>query len=369
MTPSSMGRDGSVIWPGGRRPRAQGHALLTVMMAIACLLPLGAFAAMQARLDFLVQHATRTALETFAVAESGLEHALADVAADSRFDRLLAGPDRRLGTADDGEFPFAHPPPATFPAAPFAYQVQVAAAGPDLLDIVSRGSGPRGAVRVVSASVARDALPAIPAALAVSALGATIGIGAGMRISGLSGTADPDLPAVAMASSALARATAAALPSAAQRALTGRGGPPSVDGGALPAVTPLNDAVRALGGIAFGEQASGALGNGLFRAPGALRLVDASGSGMLVVGGTLELAGTVQFSGVIVALGDLRIAPGSTVDLGGAIFTGGAVVSLLGDGMIAYDPRAIARVDAAYPGVLPRRARITGWRERPEAVG
>ena len=72
----------------GRSLHAQsGHALLTTMIAAACLLPLGAFAAMQARLDFLVQHYTRTALETFVVAESGLEHALADLALDPRFDR------------------------------------------------------------------------------------------------------------------------------------------------------------------------------------------------------------------------------------------------------------------------------------------
>ena len=47
----------------GRRGRSlhaqSGHALLTTMIAAACLLPLGAFAAMQARLNFLVQEMNR----------------------------------------------------------------------------------------------------------------------------------------------------------------------------------------------------------------------------------------------------------------------------------------------------------------------
>src|SRR5512139_249660 len=90
--------------------REDGHALLTALVATALLLPLGAFAVLQARLDFLVQHYTRAASEAFAVAESGLEHARADLARDPRFERLLAGPDRRAGTADDGEYPFAQPP-------------------------------------------------------------------------------------------------------------------------------------------------------------------------------------------------------------------------------------------------------------------
>jgi hypothetical protein len=92
-----------------------GHALLTTMMAAASSVPLAAFTAMQARLDWMVQNHTRIALQTFTVADSGLEHALADIEADPRFDRLLDGPDRQAGTGDDGEYPFLQPPPRVLP--------------------------------------------------------------------------------------------------------------------------------------------------------------------------------------------------------------------------------------------------------------
>ena len=68
------------------------------MIAAACLVPLGAFAAMQARLDFLVQHHTRTALRDIHRRRVGPRACAGRPDADPRFDRLLAGPDRQAGT-------------------------------------------------------------------------------------------------------------------------------------------------------------------------------------------------------------------------------------------------------------------------------
>jgi hypothetical protein len=56
------------------------------------------------------------------------------------------------------------------------------------------------------------------------------------------------------------------------------------------------------------------------------------------------------------------------VAIDGAVLVGrmGSATSLRSAGHIAYDPLVIARVDAALPGLLPRRARISGWREQPD---
>lgn len=362
------------LWFRSQRLATQsGHALLTTMLAAACLLPLGAFAAMQARLDCLVQHHTRTALETFTVAESGLAHALADVAADPRFERLLAGPDRQVGTGDDGEYPFAVAPPASFPHAPFRYDVRVAQPGADLLHITARGLGPFGATRAVMATVVRSAEPFVPAALALGARDITLTLGGDFGIAGLMPSAsDAGLPAVGIEDSASAAALAAQLPADAAARLVGRGGTPSIAGTAMPSVEALADlaAGRADAQLLTGD-VQGALGDGLFVSPGSLRLTDVSGSGVLVAKGALDLSGSTSFSGLVLALGDVRADLGSDVAIDGAMMVGrmGTLLSLRGAGHIAYDARVLQRVDAAFPGFLPRRLRVTGWRESFDAAG
>jgi hypothetical protein len=368
-------RDGSAACAGRsprrRRPGEHGHALITTMIAAACLVPLGAFAAMQARLDALVQHYTRAAVETFAVAESGLEHALADFTADPRFERLLAGPDRQAGTGDDGEYPFRQAPPEFFPHAPFRYQVRVAARPPDAIEIHARGSGPMNATRVVVATVRRSAVPFVPGALALAARDGELSLGTGFAISGVeAGPDDPGLPAVAVDGADAAAALAARLPSDAAARLVGRGGSPSIAGTSLPSAAALAAAAaNRAGAQVLNGEAHGALGDGLFVSPTALRLSDVSGSGVLVALGALDLGGTTTFSGLIIALGDVRADLGSNATIAGAVMVGaaGAVVSLRGNGGIGYDARVIAGIDAAFPGLLPRQARVTGWREEPEA--
>ena len=348
-----------------------GHALITTMIAAACLLPLGAFAAMQARLDALVQHHTRIALETFTVAESGLEHALADFIADPRFERLLVGPDRLAGTADDGEYPFRRAPLAFFPREPFRYEVRVAARQPDVLEISARGLGPFTATRLVVATVRRTTAPFVPGALALAAREVALTLGTDFRVTGVApGPGDPGLPALAVDGAEAAAELTERLPPDAASRLVGRGGSPSVVGTSLPSIDALADtaAGRVEARLLDGE-ARGALGDGLFVSLGALRLTDVSGSGVLIARGPLELSGTSTFSGIVVALGDVRVDLGSDATISGAVMVGsaGTLVSLRGSGQFAYDPRVVARVDAAFPGLLPRQARVTGWREEPDA--
>lgn len=337
------------------------------MIAAAFLVPLAAFAAMQARLDAIVQHHARIALETFTVAESGLEHAVADFTADPRFERLLMGPDRVAGTPDDREYPFRSPPPAYFPRQPFGYLVQASAPRPDIAEIRARGFGPLGAARVLVATVARSATPFVPGALALAASGVRLDLGSQFRISGrLPAADDPGLPAVAVDDPNAAAAMSAALPPDAAPRLSGRGGSPSIEGTAVPGIDGLAEAAaRRSGARVLEGDVRGAIGDGLFVSPTALRMADVSGSGILVARGPLDLSGICNFSGLIVALGDVRSGLGSDVAIAGAVLVGaaGSAVSLRGGGHIAYDARVIEAVDTALPGLLPRRARVTSWRE------
>lgn len=358
---------------GRRRLGQEGHALLTALIATALLLPLGAFAVMQARLDFLIAHHTRAASETFAVAEAGLDHALADLARAPRFERLLAGPDRRAGTGDDGEYPFAQPPPAWFPAAPFRYEVRVAARAADRVEIESRGYGPLGALRGVAAAVERSPLPYLPAALASEGEPLDLLFGAGWRIDGAAGVdGAPDVPALAVASGAVAEQLAGQLTAGEAARLRGPGGTPSLGVAPLPDVAALlAAAARRADAQAVPADAGGALGDGLFLAGAGLRLRDASGSGILLVDGPLTIDGPLSFDGIIAATGGIAVDEGATVTLRGVLLQGrpGGPLLLRGDGHLSYDQRIVDRLAARYAGLLPNRARVTGWRELPDAAG
>jgi hypothetical protein len=350
-----------------RRRTQRGQALITALIATALLLPLGAFAVLQARLDFLVQHYTRAASEAFTVAESGLEHALADLTRDPRFDRLLAGPDRRPGTADDGEYPFPQPPPAFFPAAPFHYDVRVTAQAADRVEIVARGYGALGSVRGVAAAVRRTALPYLPGALASAAGTINLLLASGWRIEGAAG-----VPALAVASDETAERLRGELDADTGSRLDAPAGTPAIGVGAVPDAAALVAAaarrpdVRALAG-----EITGPLGEGVFVATAATQLRDASGRGILLVDGDLALDGAFAFDGLVAATGALTAGAGTVAQITGALVQGAASgrVALRGSGRLVYDDRTAQRLADMYPGLLPSRARVVGWRELADAAG
>ena len=357
--------------PPGRKPhptaREDGHALLTALIATALLLPLGAFAVLQARLDFLVQHYTRAASEAFAVAESGLEHALADLTRDPRFERLLAGPDRRAGTPDDGEYPFAQAPPAFFPGAPFHYDVRVAPQAADRVEIVARGYGLLGSLRGVAAAVQRAAVPYLPGALASDAAAVDLQLGADWRIDGAAG-----VPALALASDEAAEALTARLDADTRARLSAPGGTPNIGVAAIPDLDALLGAAARLPDLqALGSDVGGALGDGIFLAAAGTRLRDVSGSGILLVDGPLEIAGTFAFDGLIATSGGVAVDADAVVRIAGCLLQGPRAGPLLlqGSGHLVYDDTVAGRLATSYPGLLPSRARITGWRELPDAAG
>jgi hypothetical protein len=351
--------------------RQRGQALLSALIATAFLLPLGAFAVMQARLDFLVQHHTRVASATLAVAESGLEHALADLSRDPRFDRLLLGPDQRAGTGDDGRFPFDTPPPAFFPAAPFRYEVRVATSTPQRAEIIAHGYGPLGAVRAVAAGLERTPLPYLPAAVASDAARLDFFFARDWSLEGaMASGAAPGAPAMALGSAPAVELLLGRLTSDDAQRLRGPGGSPSLTAAAIPAVSTLVDTGRSRPEAqALGTEVSGALGDGIFVRTGAVRMRDAQGSGLLLIDGALEVSGTFGFDGLIAVAGDLRVDSGADVQVAGAVVQGapGSAVVLQGRGRIAYSHAVVERLAATYPSVLPMRARLSGWRELSDA--
>ena len=364
----------------------RGSALVAVLGLAMILLPLGAFVVMQCRTDLLIQRNLRAEIEAFYVAEAGLEHAVADIAPDTSFDDLLAGPDHAAGTADDGVFPFRDGAPADFPESPFRYEVRVTRSTRDALSIVSAGSGRQGAAQVVSATVVRSHVPFTPAAVySVPDIGRIDWGEEGFILSGRDhrATDRPGHPTGTAASiaglsgsdaDAAASLRARLSPTQAAR-LVGAGSTPSIDAlpgfdvqryaaacAELPGASRLSPAAvgaSPLLGTLESPQVSVLTGD--FDAQGA-----GSGAGVLVVRGMFHVSGTFTFVGLVVTMGGVILEPGSEVTILGAFWRAPSSderCELRGRGALAYSSEALGAVDRAIPGFLPHAAVVTGWQE------
>ncbi len=362
----------------------RGTALIATLSVALILLPLGAFVVLQCRTDLLIQHNLRAELETFYVAEAGLEHALAEIGPGFTFEPFLDGPDHIAGTADDGVFPFSEGAVSDFPWTPFRYDVRTSAEL-GMLRVTSSGSGVSGASKVVSALVARSQDVFTPAACHLGGdLGRVNVSGGPFLVSGFDhrptddpaadGGPAPPLPALTGARGEAALRTRLSEQTAQQ--LVGAGGTPSL------ATTPSLDvdayvrnadtyaghvrlfAATLPGDIVLGTQTSPQVSTvvGDVNVGGTL-----SGSGILVVQGTLHVTGTLNFTGLLIAQGGIVFEPSSTVTVAGAIWLGPSEdipVDLLGGGSVAFSSSILADVDRAFTGLLPHAAIVVGWQEQ-----
>jgi hypothetical protein len=350
-----------------KRTEEDGYALLLTLVITALVAPLGAFALMQARVDLLLARHARVSTQLFYVADSGLEHALADLRLDPIFDRLLTGPDGSENTADDGHFPFHHDPPDSFPAAPFRYSVSVEPDGESRVEIVSRGITESGATQAVSASVVRDHNPMVRGTICSTVGEWGLALGDEFRVSGIdrSQRVDP-VPAIALADEETVSTIKTRLGAAAGTRLPGVGGAPSLRAGTIPA---FNKRIESLLADPRGRPVivdeGGSLGNGLLVSQGVLYIERAVGSGILLVDGDLRVSGSFNFDGLVLVRGEVLLDRGSSVQIHGALVQGGNAVrlELLGDGEIVYDSQLIEEIDSSFGAILPRRAMVTGWRE------
>jgi hypothetical protein len=350
-----------------RHPDEHGQALLLTLIITALVAPLGVFALMQARVDLLLARYSRTAAQLFYVADSGLDHALADLRLDPVFDRLPLGPDGKDDTKDDGDFPFHHNPPDSFPDASFGYTVKVEPHGEERIDIVSRGIAESGGSQTVSASVVRDRKPMVPGAICSTVGGGAFALGDDFRVSGIDRSQQLDpIPALALADEGAVSATTARLSTEETARLPGAGGTPSVRAGVIPDLNKRIDSLLAdpRARIAVvGERNS--LGSGLLVSHGILYLDSAFGSGILLVDGDLRVTTSFTFDGLVLVRGDVLLDRGSSAQVHGALVQGGNGVrlELLGSGEIIYDSKVIEELERDFAGILPHRAIVTGWRE------
>ena len=331
-------------WTLNETAGEQGYALLLTLVMSALLLPLGTFALMQARVDLLIARHGRGANEIFYVAESGLEHALADLRLVPFFERLAEETDDGWDTGGEISFPFLKPPPRFFPSAPFYYEVTVKPDDPDHVSIVCRAFGQTPASQTVSASVTRSPTPFTPGTIYSTIDASGFNLGSDFQVSGIdsSGKEDP-VPAITLPDEN-AGVEMDGFPDIAERAEE-----LFRDPRAQPAVASEN----------------GALGSGLFTSRVSLQVERLSGRGLLAVDGDFQVSESLDFVGLVIVLGDVRFERGSTVKVRGALIQGGdgRRLELLGTGGIIYDSQTIADCDVEFPGLLPHRAIVTGWQQ------
>jgi hypothetical protein len=365
----------------------RGTALLTTLGLMLLLLPLGAYVLLQCRTDLMIERNFRYEIEAFYVAEAGLHHAVADIRPAWSFDGVLAGPDGIAGTADDGLFPFTEGAPLDFPFPPFRYEVHVTPLAEAGVSVISRGSGRNGATKVVGAMVARSPLVWTPAALYGQRAVGRIDLGDGrFLVSGFdhrmgdsppepTGTADP-VPALGSSHADAEETVRRGLSNELAARFVGPGGPPSIATTAAVEVTAVvaeiarrADCLR-LTEISAGEPPP--LGTAdaprLAVVSGDVDVVGrVSGNGVLVVEGRLRVTGQFEYAGLVVALGGILFDSSSDVVVAGALWhaaSGDEALQLHGAGAVVYSSQALARVDTAFPALLPHAAIVTGWLEQ-----
>lgn len=348
-----------------RLTEESGHALLMTFAVLVLLMPVGAFVLRQVEIDLLLHRNARGEMELFYAAEAGLELARADLDSAPMFERLARSGQRSGGA--DVPFPFAHEPPPFFPRAPYRYEVRIRRRGSDRVDLISRSFGSGSSMQEVALSVLRSPSAYVPGAVALSSPGPAISLGTQFRISGMDrGHQEDAIPALAVPGEEAARQVAAGLHPSDHGRLIGRGRAPSVAAGQIPDLSTWRAALEGAPGARFLEpELSGSLGEGVFVRRGSLDVTNAAASGALLVEGQMRVNGRFVFSGLLVVLGDLLLAPDGHLEVYGAAAQGnpGRMLDLRGSGGITYDSRPIARLDSQVPNLLPHGIRIGGWRQ------
>jgi hypothetical protein len=85
------------------------------------------------------------------------------------------------------------------------------------------------------------------------------------------------------------------------------------------------------------------------------------GAGLLFVDGTLDIAGALDFTGLVVVSGDLHIRPGASFSVAGALWTGAGSLVVNGGLAVRQDGAALTAADGLLP--LPRTAVLLGQRD------
>ncbi len=333
------------------RDPARGSALPAALLVVAVAAVAAASLATLAQTEVLLARNRLSALRALSAADGCVADVVSALSTGWAFDALLLGPDGVSGTADDGATSASSGCVAVFRPAPDPAQA--------LLNVEATAGEGR---RVLDAVVGRAAEPAIPALVWLSDT-ATLGdIAGSLTLSG----AD------------------AVRPGAPRAPLAGPGDPTLLDAwlaahsGAVdvpaPAAPSFHTPAPPLTELATRARAAGAAPGGTLVSAGtpplALTLISgdlaidsaASGRGLLFVDGLLDIAGTFEFSGVVVASAGIRVASGARLEIAGAVWLGnGATLAIDGDAHVAADGAALDAADGLLG--LPRRAVVSGMRD------
>jgi hypothetical protein len=310
-----------------------------------------------ARTEVMLARNREVAAHALAAADGCLAAIIADLPAGWEFDELIAGPDDVAGTADDGARPA--PPDCTAQLSP--------APGPPLpfralLDVEATAAGGR---RHVHAVATRDPLPGVPALLWLADAASLVNIDGALDLDGADG-GRPGVPARApLAAPADPALLDAWLAAQAGRVAVAPGSPP-----------PFLVSAPPLAALAVRLRAAGAAPGGTLVPAGlpplALTLVagdlvtaaSALGRGLLFVDGRLDIGGSFEFNGVVVATRGIRVTAGARLDVAGAIWLGaGATLVVAGDARISALADAVDTADGLLR--LPRPALLAGLRDPP----
>jgi hypothetical protein len=313
-----------------------------------------------ARTELLVVRHRRSAVSALAATDACLAAAVATLPPGWDFDATLVGPDAVAGTADDGalETPAAcggsaSPAPGD-PAPPRLH-----------LTVTGEAGGGR---RVVEALAGRAPAPGVPALLWLAEPPAAGTIAGEVGLDGAD-AADPTAPD-------WAGLAAPGAPAILDAWLAGEGSHVTASPRTLP---PITAPAPPLAALATRIAAASPAGPEVLvplpaAAVPALALVDGDlvvsdarrGAGLLFVQGTLDIRGSLEFTGIVVASGGVQVASGSGLAVVGALWVGPADVpgrSLLVDGVLTLTQgrQGVGIADGLL--ALPRRAVLLGVRD------
>jgi len=342
-----------------RGRRRGGTSLPAALAALAVSVSFTAALADLARTEVILARYRRMTAAALAAGDGCLAELVAAVPPGWDFDVVLAGADGVTGTADDGTLVA----PAGCSAA--ARRPPGGATPARVLMTVDAAAG--GGRRRLEAVVGRARTPGVPALLWLGTPPAAGTIGGSLVLDGTDAT-DPTAPALA--------------------ALVAPADPPSLDGwlageaphvAMLGASAPLTAASAPVGALLGRLIAAGAGGpgglppagtrpGGLAQVAGDL-VVDTplSGSGLLFVEGTLDIRSTLDFTGLVVAAGGLRVLAGGSLTVAGALWVGGTggppAPPFRIDGMLRLRPSRAAMDDTDRLLPLPRPAVLLGVKD------
>ena len=329
----------------------RGSALPAALLVVAVAALAAASLATLARTEVLLARNRLSAVRALSATDGCVADVVSALPAGWAFDALLLGPDGVSGTADDGTTSAPSGCAAVFRPAPHPTQA--------LLNVEATAGEGR---RALDAVVGRAAEPAIPALLWLSDATTLGDIAGALTFSG----ADPARPGVPRAPLA-----APGDPTLLDAWLSAHAGVVTVQ---APAGAPFHAPPPPLAELAMRVRAAGAVPGGTLVSAGtpplALTLISgdlaidsaASGRGLLFVNGLLDIAGTFEFSGVVVASAGIRVASGARLEIAGAVWLGnGATLTIDGDAQVAADGAALDDADGLLG--LPRRAVVSGMRD------